>query len=86
MHLVEDQLLWLFPGEVRVVSSEVSEGSGLKVDWAAEVQITHDHSRTQIEVLLDDGEEFSIGVLGGSVGVHVDGKWFGNSNSVRDLN
>jgi len=77
-----DQLLGLLPGEVRIVSSEMSERSCLEVDWTAEVQVSHDYSRTQVKVLLDNFEEFGVGNFSGSVRVNVDRKRFSYTDSV----
>lgn len=83
---LEFELLWLLPGEVRVVSAEVSVVSGLLVDWSLELKVSDDASWSQVEVLLDDFQNFSIGlVLASSVGINEDGQWFSNTNGVGDL-
>lgn len=52
-----------------------------------EVELLDDRSRSEIEVLEDNGGEVSVreSVLGGSVRVAEDGKGLGNSDGVGEL-
>lgn len=45
-----------------------------------------DDTGPQIPVVLDDLDELLVRLLTSSVGVNVDGEWFGNTNGVGQLN
>lgn len=80
---LELELLWLFPGEALV--GEVAVLGGLEVDWAGQVELLDDHSWTEVEVGADDLLELIRGVVGGSVGVNVDGGWLSDTDGVGEL-
>ena len=83
------KVLASLPGEVRVVASEVPVGSGLAHDGAAELEVPDDAAGAEVEVLVDDVGELSIGLarclLGGAVGVNKDGEGVGDADGVGEL-
>ena len=62
------------PGEVGVVTAEVTKGCSLLVDRAFEVKLLDDGARSKAEVVAHDFDDVSLTavVLGGAVGVDVD--------------
>lgn len=79
------EFLRVFPGEVRVVATKVTEGSSLGIDGAAQVEGLDDGSRAQVKVGVDDGQQFFVGLGTSSVGVDVDRGGLGNTDGIRDL-
>lgn len=57
---LELELLNSFPGEVSILTAEMAISSSLLEDWAGELEIAHDHSWSEIEVRLDDGQELAV--------------------------
>jgi len=86
---LEGEVLGLLPSEVRIVASEVSVGSGLPHDRAAELKVADDASRAEVEVLVDNLSKLGVclsgGLLGSSVGVNEDGKRVWDANGVGEL-
>jgi len=76
----------LFPGEIGVVATKVTESSGLLVDWAAQFEVTNDATRAKVEVILNNLQNFSVRLDTSAVGVDVDRKGLGNTDGIRDLN
>ena len=58
---------------------------GLKVDWLGQIQLLDDHTRSEVEVGVDDVDELIGGAVGGAVRVDEDGEGFGNTDSVGEL-
>jgi len=58
---------------------------GLEVDGLVEVELTDDDTGPHVEVVADNLHKLLRGLLGGAVGIDVDGKGLGNSNGVRKL-
>ena len=58
---------------------------GLEVDWAGQVELLDDHSWTEVEVGADDLLKLVRGVVGGSVGVNVNGSWLSDTDGVGEL-
>ncbi len=85
---VED--LRSLPSEVRIIATEVTVGSGLLQDWAAQVQVTDDSSWAKIEVVLDDLSDLQVSLSGadntGAIGINEDGQWVGDTDGVGQLN
>jgi len=83
------QFLWHFPSEIRVVAAKMSVGSSLLQDWATQVQVTDDASRSQVEVVLDNVGNFSISLaragLSCTIGVNEDRQWLRNTNGIGQL-
>lgn len=81
------EILGGFPGEVGIVSTEVTAGSSLLVDGSLEVEFLDDHTRSQIEVVGDDFLEIQIRVAFSSsvIRVDVDGEGLSNTNTVSNL-
>ena len=51
-----------------------------------ELKVADDASRAEVEVLVDDLNELSLGLLGSAVGVDVDGEGLDDADGVRELN
>lgn len=81
---LEVELLDLLPGEA-LVGTEVTVLGGLAVDGAVEAELAHNDTRAEIKVVADDLNELSRGLLGGAVGVDVDGEGLSNTNGVGEL-
>lgn len=77
------ELPHLLPGVLLV--GEVAVRSSLEVDGSSKIEILHNHTGSEVKVLLDDLNELSRRQLGGSVGVDEDGQRLGNTNGVREL-
>lgn len=75
----------MFPGEIRVVATKVTEGSGLLVDGATQLEVTNDATRAEIEVIFNNLQNFSVRLDTSAVGVDVDREGLGNTDGVRDL-
>lgn len=86
--LLVGQVLNGFPGEILIVSSEMSESTGLLIDWSLQLQVSDDHTWSEIEVSDDDISqvEISQSLSDGSVTVNMDTQWLSNSDRVSDLN
>lgn len=61
---LENELLWLLPGEVLV--GEVAVLRSLVVDGLRQIQLLYDNTRPHIEVLLDDSDKVDV-LLGGTI-------------------
>lgn len=87
MLLLVGQILGGFPGEIGIVSTEVTESAQLAVDGSLEAELLDDHTRSEVEVLVDDDLEVVVSVAfsDGSVGVNVDGDGVGDTDTVSDL-
>jgi hypothetical protein len=75
--------LGLLPGVAGV--TEVTVRSGLEVLRLLQVEVPDDNTGPQVPVVTDDLDQLDVGLLSGTVGVDVDGKGLGNSNSVGEL-
>jgi|SRR5687768_14927630 hypothetical protein len=84
MASLELELLGLLPGEA-LVGTEVTVLGGLEVDGAVEVQLADNDTRAEVEVAADDLDELLGGLVGGAVGVDVDGEGLSNTNGVGEL-
>jgi hypothetical protein len=82
LHL-EGEGLWLLPGEALV--SEVTILCSLEVDWLGQIKLLDYHTRSEIEVLVDNLNELVRGSGRGSVRVNEDGEGLCNTNGVREL-
>eukprot|EP00695_Tsukubamonas_globosa_P003992 TRINITY_DN960_c0_g1_i2.p2 TRINITY_DN960_c0_g1~~TRINITY_DN960_c0_g1_i2.p2 ORF type:complete len:110 (-),score=33.46 TRINITY_DN960_c0_g1_i2:166-495(-) len=60
-------------------------GRGGRVDGALEIELANDMIWSQIEVLLDDLNQFAVGPGASAEGVDEDGKRVGNTNGVGNL-
>jgi len=67
---LELELLGLLPVVGGV--SEVTIRGGLEVDGLLEVEFLDNDTRAEIPVVVDDLDEFLIGLLAGAVGVDID--------------
>jgi hypothetical protein len=74
----------LLPREA-LVGTEVAVLGGLEVDGAVQVQLTDNNTRAEVEVLVDDLDQLGRALLGGTVGVNVDGERLSNTNGVGEL-
>jgi hypothetical protein len=81
---LELERLGLLPAEV-LVGAKVAVLGSLEVDGLVEVEGTDDDTGTEVEVLVNDVNELGRGLLGGAVGVDVDGEGLGDTNGVREL-
>jgi len=78
------ELLGVLPGEVFVISAEVTvSGSGC-VDGASHVELSDKASGLEVEVLHDDANAFFV--VSGAVGVNEHGHGIRDTNGVRNLN
>ena len=77
--------LFEFPCEAFFSSAEVPVLCSLGELWLSEVEILDNLTRTEVEVLVDNGEDFLVGLLAGAVSVDSERQWFGNADGVRDL-
>lgn len=82
---LELELLGLFPREV-LVGTEVTVLGGLEVDGAVQVQLTDNNTGAEVEVLVNDLDQLGRALVGGTVGVNVDGEGLSNTNGVGELN
>ena len=77
------------PSEVGVSAAEVTVSGGLLEDGSAKVQVADDSSGAEVEVVLHDLSDLSIGLLGaghaGAVGVHEHGQRVGHTDGVGQL-
>jgi hypothetical protein len=74
----------LFPGEF--FTTKVTVGSSLLVDGLEEVEFLDNDTRTEVEVVANDFNQFSLRLFRGTVSINKDGKRFSNTNSIRKLN
>ena len=72
--------LWLLPAEVLV--GEVTVLGSLEVDWFGEIELLDNDTWSEIEVLVDNGDEFIGATVGGTVGVDEDGEGFCDTDGV----
>ena len=56
--------------------------SSLEVDWTSQVELLDNDTWAEIEVLVDDLDELGRGLIGGTVGINVDGEWLRDTNGV----
>ena len=81
---LELQCLGLLPAEV-LVGTEVPILGGLEVDGMIKVEFLHYNTRLHVEVVADHLDEFIRGLLGGTIGINVDGQGLGNTNGIGEL-
>lgn len=81
------EILRGFPGEIRIVSAEVSARSGLLVNGSLQVEFLDEHTRSEIEVLGDYFLEISVSVSisNSVVSVDVHRQRLSNTNTISDL-
>lgn len=81
------EILRSFPGEIGIVSTEMTAGSSLFVDGSLKVEFLDDHTRSQIEVVDNNFLEIQISVAfsGSIVRVDVDRKRLSNTNTISNL-
>jgi hypothetical protein len=57
----------------------------LEVDWLSQIKLLDNHTGSQVEVRVDDGDEFVGREVGGTVGIDEDGEGFCNTDGIGDL-
>jgi len=57
----------------------------LEVDGAVKVELAHNDTGPQVEVVADNLDELLRRLVGGAVGLNVDGQGLGDANGVREL-
>jgi hypothetical protein len=77
------EFLGVFPSEL--ITTKVTVGSSLLVDGLEEVKFLDNDTRTEIKVISDDLDKFSLSLIGGTVGINENGKRLSNTNSIRKL-
>jgi len=77
--------LFVFPCEAFFSSAEVTVLGGLGELWLTEVEVTDNLARTEVKVLVDNGEDFLVGLFAGAVSVDGERQWLGDADGVRDL-
>jgi len=77
------QGLGLFPSED--VTTKVTVRGGLLEDGVLELEVLDDATGSEIKVFFDDLHQLLRGFGSGAVVKHGHGKWFGNSNSIGNL-
>jgi hypothetical protein len=86
---LEDKGLRGLPSEVGVGAAEVTVSGGLLEHRSAQVKVADDSSGAEVEVVLDDLSDLSVGLLGaghaGAVGVHEHGQGVGHTDGVGQL-
>jgi len=86
MHLnLELESLRLLPAEA-LVGAEVAVLGSLEVDGLGKVELLDNNTGTHVEVVADDLDKFIGVLLGGAVGVDVDGKRLSDTDGIRKLN
>ncbi len=75
--------LGLLPGELLV--GEVTVLGGLEVDGLGKVKLTDNDTGTEVKVVADDLNKLLGGLVGGTVGVDVEGEGLGDTNGVGEL-
>lgn len=65
--------------------TEVTVRRGLAVLRLLEVELLHNETRPEVEVVADDIYELLVGLLAGAVRVDKDGQRLGDTNSIREL-
>lgn len=83
MNLEEAESLGLFPGVVGV--AEVPVGGGLQVLRPLEGELTHNNTRSQVPVVLDDLDELFVSLGSGFVRIDVDRERLSNTDGIREL-
>ena len=78
-------LIQLLPGQIQIVTAEVTICSGLFVDRTTQVQHLDNACRTQVEVLTDDLNQLLIGNLAGAESVCHDRGRLCYADCVRQL-
>jgi hypothetical protein len=58
---------------------------GLEVDGAVQLEVADNDTGAQVEVLADNLDQLVRGLLGGAVGVDVDGQGLGDTDGVGEL-
>lgn len=59
--------------------------SGLEVDGLGKIELLDDDTGAEVEVVADDLDELLRGLLGGAVGIDVDGEGLSDTNGVGEL-
>lgn len=80
---LEFESLGLLPSEF--LTAKVTVGGGLLVDGLEEVKFLDDHTGTEIKVVFDDLNEFSVGLGTSTVGINKDGEGLGDTDGVGKL-
>src|SRR5919199_6737234 len=75
----------LLPGEVEIRATEVAVGGGLLVDRPAQLQLTNDLERTQIEVPVDELLDGADWHPLGPEGLDEDGNRFAHPDGICHL-
>lgn len=81
---LELKLLGLLPGEA-LVGTEVTVLGGLEVDGAVEVKLADNDTGAEVEVAVNDLDELVGGLVGGAVGVDVNGEGLSDADGVGEL-
>ena len=81
---LELEFLGLLPAE-GLVGTEVAVLGSLEVDRVVQVELTDNNTRSKVEVVSDDLDKLLGGLLGGTVGVDVDGERLSDTNGVGEL-
>ena len=74
-----------FPGEVRVVSSEVSERCRLPVDWSEELQVGDYGFGSHVKVLENQCHDLVVAAFACAKRVDQDADGLGDADGVADL-
>lgn len=81
---LEFECLGLLPAEI-LVGSKVAILGRLTIDGAVQVEGSNDDAGPEIKVVADNRDEFVRRLLGGAVGVDVDGEGLSYADGVRKL-
>ena len=76
----------MLPGKIDIRAAEVTVGSRLSVDRAAQVQHADDACRTKVKVPADDPDNLLIVDLAGAEGIHIDRGRLRHADRVGELN
>ena len=80
---LQSQFFGLLPW--KVVSTEVTVGAGLLKDGVLQMQVLDNHTRPEVEVLLDNLGQLLVGFGGSSVAEDGDRQRFGHTDGVGHL-
>ena len=78
-------LVGLFPGEIRVVPSEMTVSRGFAIDRPQQIERFDDTARGQVEVLADQFHQSRFADLAGPVGENHDRHRFGHADGIGQL-
>jgi len=79
----DNELLGVFPSEA--LATEVTVGRRFLVDGVLEAELLDDLAWPEVEVVLDNLEQFHFGFGRGAVAEDGDGEGFGDTDGIRDL-